>query len=214
MGKNKTRAYIGITVKDKDGFLKRYNPKDKFRLGIDKTNPEILTYDKGFQEAYRVWSETAKKNEEEADLWKKKYYTAQKAFCEGTDFILNNFKQKHEQFVSELKENIYNDDKGYLIGLDSIAEIIENLDKKIYGSQKQKEVKTLSNLASGDTKQGGINSQDDKKLQNGRSVSLPADTHSVNKTEQKVGVSKNNSTPAQSNSKDKKEVNNEKNINN
>ena len=45
--------------------------------------------------------------------------------------------------------------------------------------QKQKEVKTLSDLASGDTKHGGTNTQDDKRLQFERSASLHADNHSA-----------------------------------
>jgi len=57
-----------------------------------------------------------------------------------------------------------------------LDEIMEQL-KKIINSQEKKEDKTLSNLSSGDTKQGGINSQDDTKLQIERSASLPADTH-------------------------------------
>ena len=47
-------------------------------------------------------------------------------------------------------------------------------------SQEKKEDKTLSNLSSGDTKQGGINSQDDTKLQFERRASLPADNHPDN----------------------------------
>ena len=42
-------------------------------------------------------------------------------------------------------------------------------------SQVKKDVGTLSNPLSGDTKQGGIKSQDDTKLQIERSASLPVD---------------------------------------
>lgn len=42
--------------------------------------------------------------------------------------------------------------------------------------QEKKEVKTLSNLTSGDTKQRGVNVQDDTGLQIERSGSLPVDT--------------------------------------
>lgn len=49
----------------------------------------------------------------------------------------------------------------------------------IYRQQKQKEVKTLSNLTSGDTKHGGVNAQDDTKLQIERSASLHVDNHSA-----------------------------------
>ena len=50
--------------------------------------------------------------------------------------------------------------------------------KQKTNSQRKKDVKTLSNLASGDTKQGGSNTQDDIRLQYERSASLPADNHS------------------------------------
>lgn len=43
--------------------------------------------------------------------------------------------------------------------------------------QEQKDVGTLSNPLSGDTKQGGLNAQDDTKLQIERSASLLADSH-------------------------------------
>jgi hypothetical protein len=50
-------------------------------------------------------------------------------------------------------------------------------DCKIYSQQERKEGRTLSSPPSGVTKQGGIKSQDDIKLQIERSASLPVDNH-------------------------------------
>jgi len=47
----------------------------------------------------------------------------------------------------------------------------------VNSQHRTKEVKTLSNLVSGNTKQGGIKSQDDINLQIERSGSLPVDNH-------------------------------------
>jgi len=49
---------------------------------------------------------------------------------------------------------------------------------KVNNQQENKDDKTLSILSSGDTKQGGIKSQDDTKLQfDERSASLPVENH-------------------------------------
>jgi len=53
-------------------------------------------------------------------------------------------------------------------------------------SPRKKDAETLSNLASGGTKQGGSNTQDDTKLQYERSASLPVDNHSDNNPTQKI----------------------------
>jgi hypothetical protein len=69
---------------------------------------------------------------------------------------------------------------------------------KIDNQQEKKEDKPLSMLSSGATKQGGINSQDDTKLQfPERSASLPADNHpaEINSQETKLAANTTNSSP-------------------
>lgn len=110
---------------------------------------------------------------------------------EMTKIARAEFNRGKTTRTQEILDIIYkfkiNGDKYILCGSKSspvlldgrLKEDLKQRIKALDNQQKQKDIGTLSNSVSGDTKQGGTKTQDDEKLQIERSASLPVDNHSA-----------------------------------
>src|SRR3990167_5214738 len=101
--------------------------------------------------------------------------------CFGAGYISRAYFQKTKSSNQE--------DDGD--GLASKPKISEGSSKVKTSGEAKKDEGTLSVPASGDTKQGGINYQDDTKLQLERSASLPADNQPLSYENKRIRVGKN-----------------------